>query len=102
MAGIFTPIQFLEADYWKLRKEVFESIVGHYWYAKLRGWESDKYERKRRTFGQSFALHTWTGDIDVLKPLMMKLCEKMGRRVRKNKYYAQGIHVGCLYSNGEY
>lgn len=102
LAGIKIPLEFLDADYWKLRNEVFQSIVGHYWFAKLRGWEADKYEHRRKTFGQSFALHEWTGDIEVLKPLMMKLCEKMGRRVRRNKYYAQGIHVGCLYSNGKY
>lgn len=100
VAGIKTPLDFLDADYWKLRKEVFHSIVGHYWYAKLRGWESEKYEHDRKTFGQSFALHEWTGDLRVLKPLMMKLCEKMGRRVRKNGYFATGIHVGCLYNNG--
>jgi len=30
--GIYTPLQFLDAPVWKLKNEVFHSIVGFYWF----------------------------------------------------------------------
>ena len=29
----------------------------------------------------------------------MKLCEKTGRRLRRAKYSAQGVHVACVYTD---
>ena len=29
----------------------------------------------------------------------MKLCEKVGRRLRRNSYYARGVHVSMLYQD---
>ena len=43
-AGIFTPLDFLSAKDDFLRKVVFKSIVGHYWYLRLRGYEVDDYK----------------------------------------------------------
>ena len=96
-AGIFTPIQFLDAPVWKLWKEVFNSINGRHWYYRLRGYEVDDLTFKRKTYGQTYALHKFTDDTDELSKLMMKLCEKMGRRLRSSKQYARGIHVWCGY-----
>ena len=39
--GIFTPIQFLDAPLQILKKQVFKSICGYYWYIRLRDWEID-------------------------------------------------------------
>lgn len=99
LEGIYTPLQFLDADVHKLKKIVFKSIVGYYWYMRLRGYEIDSVEFDRKTYGQSYALHQFTNDPEELSRLLMKLCEKMGRRLRHAGSYAKGIHVGVAYKD---
>lgn len=91
--GIYTPLDFLEADLQVLRRQVFKSIVGYYWYLQLRGHEVATKESKRQSIGHQYVLSEKTMDIDKLEPLLLKLCEKTGRRLRKNDLYAQGIHL---------
>lgn len=100
--GIFTPIQFLDADLQKLKKQVFRSIVGYYWYLRLRGWEIDAVDFKRRSYGQSYALGKKTDNPEALAQLLMKLTEKMGRRLRHAGYTARGIHVAVIYTDWTY
>jgi len=95
--GITSPLEFLDAPVWKLWKEVFHSVNGRQWFLRLRGWEVDDITYKRRTYGQSYALHHFTNNTEELSKLMMKLCEKMGRRLRRSGNFAYGIHVGCGY-----
>ena len=94
-AGIYEPIEFLDAPVWKLWKQVFGSVQGRHWYMRLRGYEVDNISYGRRSYGQSYALHYFTNDTVELSKLMMKLCEKMGRRLRRSGNYATGIHVHC-------
>jgi len=95
--GIFTPLDFLAAADVLLRKQVFGGIVGHYWYLRLRGYEVDDYSNRRRSFGQDYALPQRTNNKEELKKIIMKLCEKMGRRLRKSGQVAYGIHIALLY-----
>ena len=95
--GILTPLDFLEANEFFLRKQVFKSIVGHYWYLRLRGFEIDDVEFKRKSYGQDYSLGKKTDDKEQLSSIMMKLCEKMGRRLRRSGHAATGVHVGLLY-----
>jgi len=97
--GIFTPLEFLAADEAFLRQKVFKSIIGYYWYLRLRGWEVDDVEFKRKSFGQDYALGKKTADEKELSRVLMKLCEKMGRRLRRSGQAAQGIHVGIVYDD---
>jgi DNA polymerase-4 len=98
--GIFTPLQFFNAPLQKLKKQVFQSICGYYWYLRLRGWEIDAVDFKRKSYGQSYALGKKTDDPAYLSSLLMKLTEKMGRRLRKAGRTAAGIHVACSYIDG--
>jgi DNA polymerase-4 len=50
-------------------------------------------ETKRSSIGHQVALSEKTQDIDKLERLLMKLCEKAGRRLRKSNLYAGGIHL---------
>jgi DNA polymerase IV len=102
MWGIFTPLDFYEAPPNKLRKQVFQSIVGYYWYLKLRGWECEPYEYDRKSIGHEYTLQDRTNNPDKLRKIMMKLCEKVGRRLRKNSFLAEGIHVWVLYEDRDY
>lgn len=97
--GIMTPLDFLKADRRVLEKVVFRSIVGYYWYLRLRGYEIDKYDSKRTQVGHQYALPRKTSDRAELARLLMKLCEKVGRRLRKNGLAARGIHLYLGFAN---
>jgi DNA polymerase-4 len=97
MAGIYTPVDFFDAPVWKLWKQVFNSVAGYQWYMRLRGWEVDDVSYGRKSYGQQYALHHFTSENQDLSRLMMKLCEKMGRRLRRSGHYAQGIDVYCSF-----
>jgi DNA polymerase-4 len=100
LAEIYTPIDFLNAPLDKLRKEVFHSINGYYWYLRLRGHEIDSVDFDRKSFSQQYALGNKTADYDELSRLLMKLCEKTGRRLRGHGYSAQGIHLWLGFKDG--
>jgi impB/mucB/samB family C-terminal domain len=53
----------------------------------------------RKSFGNTYALGKQTNDPKELAKLLMKLCEKTGRRLRKAKYAGQGVHVSCVYTD---
>lgn len=92
-AGIYTPLDFLDADLWVLKKQVFKSINGVHWCSRLRGYEADAIEFSTKSIGHQYALPDKTTDIVKLERLLMKLCEKTGRRLRKGDYVATGIHL---------
>jgi DNA polymerase-4 len=98
-AGIFTPSQFLTTSEDLLRKQVFKSIIGRHWYFRLRGYEVDDVEFKRKSFGQEYSLGQKTNDKTQLAAYLFKLCEKMGRRLRRAAQKAYGIHLGLLYQD---
>jgi DNA polymerase IV len=102
VTGIFTPLQFLQADLQTLKKQVFHSICGYYWYLRIRGWEIDAIDFKRKSYGQSYALGKKSDDPEYLSSLVMKLTEKMARRLRKALKTARGVHVACSYIDGSY
>jgi DNA polymerase IV len=91
--NIFTPLDFLDADMNTLKKRVFKSINGYHWYMRLRGYETDTVEFSRKSIGHQHALSNKTTDMQELERLLIKLCEKTGRRLRKNNLYATGIHL---------
>lgn len=99
---IFTPLDFLQAPLDLLQNRVFKSINGYYWFMRLRGYEIDDIEYARHSYGQMYALGKKTSDPQELSRLLMKLCEKMGRRLRRDGQTAQGIHIGIIYADGTY
>jgi DNA polymerase IV len=97
--GIFTPMEFFQASVDTLKKQVFQSILGYYWYLRLRGYEIDQVDFGRKSFGNTYALGKQTNDPKELAKLLMKLCEKTGRRLRRAGYEATGVHVACVYTD---
>ena len=95
--GIYTPYDFFKASQETLHKKVFRSVVGARWYEKLRGFEADQKEFPTKSIGHQYALHKPTSDSKQLSRLLMKLCEKMGRRLRRKGYVARGIHLALRY-----
>ncbi len=100
--GIYTPLQFFEAPSARLKKQVFRSKVGYYWYGRLRGWEVDGVEWGRKTFGHQYALGKKTDNHEELSRLLMKLCEKTGRRLRAKQFAANGVHLSLTFEDRTY
>lgn len=98
-AGIFTPTEFAQAAPDFLAKRVFKSRVGYDWYARLRGWEVDNVTWGTKTFGHQYALSKKTTSREDLSKIVAKLCEKTGRRMRKNNYSAHGVHLWLRFAN---
>jgi len=97
--GINNPIDFLNTKCEVLQKQVFKSVVGRYWYERLRGYEVDDIEFATKSIGQQYALPRPTNDPKEISRLVMKLCEKMGRRLRGSGYVAHGIHISLVYDD---
>ncbi|QQS19225.1 hypothetical protein IPL68_05390 [Candidatus Saccharibacteria bacterium] len=85
--------------YGKAQKEVFKSIAGYYWYLRLRGYEIDAEQFRTRSFGNDYAVGDKTADPEKIAKLIMKLCEKTGRRLRQHGYQANGIFLGLGFEN---
>jgi len=97
--NIYTTLDLYHAPVWKL-KAAFASIVGYYWYVRLHGWEIDDVVFERGSFGNSYALPDNLCTPEELSPILMKLVEKAGTRMRRCGYRARGVHVSVLYRNG--
>jgi DNA polymerase-4 len=91
--GIFTPLQFLDADPVTLKTMVFKSVVGLDWHQRLRGWEVDKRDFPMRTAGRQYVLDGYKMPrAEVLKRLH-HLCEETGSKVRSQGLVARGVSV---------
>lgn len=101
LAGILTPLDFLTASEQKLTREVFHSVNGHHWYARLRGWEVDAQKFSTKTVGRQYVMHEPTNDLNKLAPILFKMCERLGRRLRAKGFCAQGVSVGCYLAPSE-
>ena len=101
MMNIFSVLDFYNSPLWKL-KASFKSINSYYWFLRLRGWEIDDFETKRKSFGNSYALPKPFKELNELSPILMKLVEKMSFRLRKANFKAQGVHLAVYYRDGSF
>jgi DNA polymerase-4 len=99
--GIMTPMQFLAADEFKLKKQVFRSITGHYWYQRLRGYEMDDIETSLGMVGRQWVVKDPTYKSEYLLPCLSFLCETTGMKLRFRNVEARGICVWGRLQNGE-
>lgn len=99
--GIYTVVDFFNADIRQLRS-AFRSILGYYWFLRLRGWEIDDVDWRTKSFGHSYSLPKFFTKIEELAPILSKLVEKVGFRMRQSDYQAQGVHLAVLYKDHEY
>jgi len=99
--GIYTVVDFLKADTAKLRL-AFKSILGYYWFLRLRGWEIDDIDWSTKSFGHSYSLPRFLTKPEELAPILSKLVEKMCFRMRQSGYHAKGIHLSLLFKDREY
>lgn len=99
--NIYTVLDFYRASSATLER-AFSSIVGYYWYLRLRGWEIDDVEWGRHSYGNSYAVPDRLKRNEDLAPILYKLVEKTARRLRRAGYKARGVHVSLNYRDGTY
>jgi len=91
--GIFTPLEFLDADEVTLEKMVFKSIDGRAWYKRLRGWEADKRDFPLRSAGRQFVMDGYRLPYEKVLKRLHHLCEETGAKVRSKGMVARGVMV---------
>lgn len=91
--GIMTPLQFLDAEVEVLHKIVFKSVVGEWWYMRLRGFEVDDGETQMRRIGRQYVLEQFDLDREAVLQRLHHLAESVGSRLRQHKKAARGVYV---------
>lgn len=91
--GIYTPLQFLAADKTTLRKVVFKSVVGEWWYQRLRGFEVDDVTTKVGRVGRQYVLERFDLTHGEVLGRLHHLCESVGSRLRSQGFSARGVYV---------
>jgi DNA polymerase IV len=100
-AGIVTPLQLLRASQHTLRRQVFGSIVGEAWYLRLRGFETESFAPPaRKSISHSHVLPRATADPDEVAALMLRLCDRLGRRLRQEELVAGRLELGVRADGG--
>jgi DNA polymerase IV len=95
LAGIPTPVALYDLPPWELKRRL--GIIGYYWHRRLHGYAIDTEDRPRRTIGHSSVIPRPTTSLTSLKPLLGKLCERAGRRLRKHGLRATEVSVFTSY-----
>lgn len=91
--GIFTPLDFLNADPVTLQKVVFKSVVGMWWYKRLRGWEVDDVSTDIKRVGRQYVLESFNLSHKEILQRLHHLSESVGSRMRSQNKSARGIYV---------
>ena len=101
MVGIYTVMDFFNADI-SLLRSAFHSILGYYWFLRLRGWEIDDIDWDTKSFGHSYSLPKFLTTPEEMAPILSKLVEKVGFRMRHSNFQAKGVHLALLYQDHQY
>jgi len=96
LTGIYTVMDLYRAGIPNL-KAAFRSIAGYYWHLRLHGWEIDDVEFGRKSLGAMYSLPRPLVQAQEIAPILCKLVEKAGFRMRRSGFMAKGVHVAILY-----
>ncbi len=100
-AGIYTPLDFLQASADTLNRLVFRSVNGENWYQRLRGFEVDNFTTKLGHIGRQWVLNKPTNQNNLLLPSLQFLCQTTGKKLRFKNVDARGIMIWLRFNNGE-
>ncbi len=91
--GIYTPLQFLDAEPELLRRVVFKSICGDQWHQRLRGWEVDDVAYDLKTCGRQYVMEDKHLPRSEVLTRLHHLVEATGRKLRSQGKSARGVGV---------
>ena len=100
--GIYTPLQFIDADEVVLKRIVFKSVVGEWWYKRLRGYEVDDVEVSMQRVGRQYVLESFDLSYDEILQRLHHLCESVGGRLRLKQKMARGVYIYARTFNHQY
>ncbi|HET7827846.1 MAG TPA: hypothetical protein VFK97_03195 [Candidatus Saccharimonadales bacterium] len=100
-AGIYTPLQFLDAPSELLVRRVFGSICGEDWHQRLRGWEVDNAKHSTKTIGRQFVMDDYNASDEKVRNRLAHLCESTGLKLRYKGFCARGISLHIQYKTGD-
>jgi DNA polymerase IV len=101
-AGIATPLQLLRASQHTLRRQAFGSIVGEAWYLRVRGFETGSFgSPARKSVSHSCVLPGPTADPEEIRALILRLCDRLGRRLRQEGLVAGRLELQVRTDDGE-
>lgn len=100
--NIYSPVQFFHAKEYALKKQVFRSINGTYWYRRLRGYEIDDNDTKLGMVGRQWVVRDPSSNPEYLRSCLSFLCETTGMKLRYKNVEARGICVWATLRSGEY
>lgn len=102
-AGIFTPLEFLDAEADFLHKQVFGSVVGRYWSLMLHGYEHQSYiGPERKSYNNSHSIREQSVDPEPNLSILCRLCEEASRRMRRDRYSCRTLVIYLFYVDGTY
>lgn len=93
MVGIYTPLQFLDAEAELLAKVAFKSVGGYQWYQRLRGWEVDDVQYDLKTAGRQYVLEQRNLPRAEVLTRLHTLAEATGAKLRGQGKSARGVGV---------
>jgi DNA polymerase-4 len=100
-AGIYTPLQFLDAPAELLVRRVFRSVCGEDWHKRLRGHEVDDVEHDTKTIGRQFVMDDYNAPEEKVRNRLAHLCESTGLKLRYKGFCARGISLYIQYKSGD-
>ena len=98
--GINTPMDFLNASEDLLRRNVFKSINGYYWWLRLRGFEIDDNPTKLGMVGRQWVVKNPTNNEEYLRSCLHFLTETVGMKLRFRSVEARGVCVWLSFQAG--
>ena len=97
--GIYTPLEFLDADPTVLEKIVFKSIVGLQWHQRLRGWEVDDVDHGLKSCGRQYVLESRNLSRHEIAQRLHHLAEAVGVKLRSQGKSARGVGIYARFYN---
>jgi len=95
--GINTVLDFYHAPH-PLIFSAFRSVISQDWFLRLRGYEVDRLEFGRKSFGHSYVLPRPLNKEQLL-PILQKLVHKAVSRLRNAGFQTQTISLAFLYQD---
>ncbi|MGB4762248.1 MAG: hypothetical protein WBP12_02720 [Candidatus Saccharimonas sp.] len=100
--GIYTPLDILDADVATLRL-AFKSVLGEWWYKRLRGWEVDDVDYDMKSCGRQYVLERRDLSRQEILQRLHHLVEDVGSKLRRQGKSARGVRVYArLYPSGSW
>lgn len=100
--GIYTPLDMLDADMATLRL-AFKSVLGEWWYKRLRGWEVDDVDYDMKSCGRQYVLERRDLNHQEIQQRLHHLAEDVGAKLRRQGKCARGVTVYArLYPSGRW